>query len=53
MRLPLSVPFRVCGIRPSRMNPNICTTCELSFTTVMRARKVTVDAADLKALAGK
>jgi len=50
MRLPvplrglLSAPFRVCGIRPSRMNPNICTICELSFTTVMRARKVAIDA---------
>ena len=27
----LSVPFRAVGIRPSRMNPNICTICELEF----------------------
>ena len=40
----LSVPFRAFGIRPSRMNPNTCTVCELMFTTVMRARKVTTDA---------
>src|SRR5580700_9791428 len=40
----LSVPFRVFGIRPSRMNPNTCTICELMFTRVMRARKVTIDA---------
>ena len=40
----LSVPFRMVGIRPSKMNPNTCTVCELMFTTVMRARKVTVDA---------
>ena len=40
----LSVPFRAFGIRPSRMNPNTCTICELMFTTVMRARKVTIDA---------
>ena len=40
----VSVPFRLFGIRPSRMNPNICTICELMFTTVMKARKVTVDA---------
>jgi adenylate cyclase len=40
----LSVPFRVFGIRPSRMNPNTCTICEMMFTTVMRARKVTIDA---------
>lgn len=50
MRMPiplrgvLSVPFRVFGIRPSRMNPNTCTICELMFTRVMKARKVTIDA---------
>jgi adenylate cyclase len=40
----LSVPFRAVGIRPSKMNPNICTICELMFAKVMRARKVTIDA---------
>lgn len=40
----LSLPFRAVGIRPSRMNPNTCTICESMFTTVMRARKVTIDA---------
>jgi adenylate cyclase len=40
----LSVPFRALGIRPSKMNPNTCTMCELMFTKVMRARKVTIDA---------
>jgi class 3 adenylate cyclase len=40
----LSLPFRMFGIRPSRMNPNTCTVCELMFTKVMRARKVGVDA---------
>lgn len=39
-----SVPFRMVGIRPSRMNPNTCTVCELMFTTVMQARKVNIDA---------
>jgi adenylate cyclase len=39
-----SMPFRLFGIRPSRMNPNTCTICELMFTTVMKARKVTIDA---------
>jgi adenylate cyclase len=39
-----SVPFRVFGIRPSRMNPNICTICELMFAKVMRKRKITIDA---------
>lgn len=40
----LSAPFRVFGIRPSRMNPNTCTICELMFTRVMRARKIRIDA---------
>jgi class 3 adenylate cyclase len=40
----LSMPFRAFGIRPSRMNPNTCTVCELMFTRVMRSRKITIDA---------
>lgn len=43
LRGPASVPFRMFGIRPSRMNPNTCTICELMFTRVMKARKVTID----------
>ena len=38
------------------MNPNLCTICELSFTKVMRARKVNIDAtilfADLRGYTG-
>jgi class 3 adenylate cyclase len=34
----------VLGIRPSRMNPNTCTICELMFTRIMKARKITIDA---------
>lgn len=50
MRMPvplrgiLSLPFQAVGIRASRMNPNTCTVCELMFTKVMRARKITIDA---------
>jgi adenylate cyclase len=40
----VSMPFRLFGIRRSRMNPNLCTICELMFTKVMRARKITIDA---------
>src|SRR3990170_2549790 len=43
IRGPASIPLRVFGIRPSRMNPNTCTVCELMFTRVMKARKSTVD----------
>ena len=38
-----AVPFRMFGIRPSRMNPNTCTVCELMFTRVMKARNISVD----------
>jgi adenylate cyclase len=52
----LSMPFRAFGVRPSRMNPNTCTICELMFTKVMRARKITIDAtvmfADLRGYTG-
>ncbi|GGC60177.1 adenylate/guanylate cyclase domain-containing protein [Chelatococcus reniformis] len=43
LRGPASLPFRAFGIRPSRMNPNTCTICELMFTRVMKARKIPVD----------
>ena len=39
-----SVPFRAFGIRPSRMNPNTCTICEMMFTRVMKARQVEMEA---------
>lgn len=39
----LSAPFRIFGIRPSRMNPNTCTICELMFTRIMKARKIAID----------
>src|SRR4051812_16097705 len=43
LRGPLSGPFRLFGIRPSRMNPNTCTICEMAFTRVMKARNITTD----------
>ena len=43
LRGPVSLPFRAFGIRPSRMNPNTCTVCELMFTRIMKARMIPVD----------
>lgn len=40
IRGPLSLPLRLFGIRRSRMNPNLCTVCELMFRVVMRRRNV-------------
>jgi class 3 adenylate cyclase len=50
LRLPVplrgvgSLPFRAVGIRPSRMNPNTCTICEMMFERVMKARQIEIDA---------
>jgi class 3 adenylate cyclase len=44
LRGPFSIPFRMVGLRPSRMNPNTCTFCELAFTRIMKARNVIIDA---------
>jgi adenylate cyclase len=44
LRGPLAIPFRIVGLRPSKMNPNTCTFCELAFTRIMKARNVTIDA---------
>src|SRR3954452_10146539 len=40
IRGPLSLPLRLFGIRRSRMNPNLCTVCELMFKVVMRRRNI-------------
>jgi adenylate cyclase len=44
LRGPLSVPYRAFGIKPSRMNPNTCTICEMAFSKIMKARAITIDA---------
>jgi class 3 adenylate cyclase len=44
IRGPLSIPFRMFGIRPSRMNPNLCTICETMFTKVKRRKQITIPA---------
>jgi len=38
------MPFRLFGIKPSRMNPNTCTICEMAFSKVMKSRTITIDA---------
>ncbi|TWS97062.1 adenylate/guanylate cyclase domain-containing protein [Reyranella sp. CPCC 100927] len=40
IRGPLAFPFRVCGITRSKMNPNICTICERSFSFVKKQRHI-------------
>ncbi len=51
-----SAPFRAFGVRPSRMNPNTCTICEMMFEKVMKARQISIDAtvlfADLRGYTG-
>jgi adenylate cyclase len=40
IRGPLAVPFRAFGITRSKMNPNICTICERSFSFVKKQRHI-------------
>jgi adenylate cyclase len=51
-----ATPFRAFGIRPSRMNPNICNICETTFEKRMKARRINIDAtvlfADLRNYTG-
>jgi len=44
IRGPLSIPFKLLGIRISRMNPNLCTVCETMFTRVKRKKQVIITA---------
>ena len=43
----LSLPFKLAGVRISRMNPNLCTLCETKFRSVKKAQQVTVPASVL------
>src|SRR6187549_835764 len=43
----LALPFRICGITRSKMNPNICTICERSFRYVKKQRHISADASIL------
>lgn len=42
IRGPLSVPFKLLGIKKSRMHPNLCTVCESMFTKVMKRKQIPV-----------
>ena len=44
IRGPLSIPFRVLGVKVSRMNPNLCNICETMFTRVKRRKQIIVPA---------
>lgn len=44
IRGPLSLPFRVLGVKVSRMNPNLCNICETMFTKVKRRKQIIVPA---------
>ncbi|MGE0575703.1 MAG: adenylate/guanylate cyclase domain-containing protein [Reyranella sp.] len=40
----LAAPLRAFGIRRSKMNPNLCTICEIMFERTMKARSITLEA---------
>lgn len=40
IRGPMSIPFRLLGLRPSKMNPNICNMCETRFTRIWKTKMI-------------
>jgi adenylate cyclase len=44
IRGPVSIPFRLLGIKTSQMNPNLCTICETMFTKVKRKKQLIIPA---------
>lgn len=44
IRSPLSLPYRLMGIKPSRMHPNLCTICESMFTRVKKNKQIEIEA---------
>lgn len=44
IRGPLSIPFRLFGVKASRMNPNLCTICETMFTKVKHRKQMIIPA---------
>src|SRR4051812_5166895 len=40
----LSWPLRLMGVKPSRMNPNLCNICETMFTKVKKKKQVIIPA---------
>ena len=44
IRGPLSLPFKMFGIKVSQMNPNVCTICETMFTKVKRKKQIVIPA---------
>jgi adenylate cyclase len=44
IRGPLSIPFRLLGIKISQMNPNLCNICETMFTKVKRKKQIIIPA---------
>jgi adenylate cyclase len=44
IRGPLSIPFKLLGIRTSQMNPNLCNICETMFTKVKRKKQIVIPA---------
>jgi adenylate cyclase len=56
IRGPLALPWKMLGVRISRMHPNLCTLCETKFKLLMRVPQVRIAAtilfADLRGYTG-
>lgn len=44
IRGPMSLPFKMVGVRVSRMSPNLCTMCETMFQLLMKTKRLQISA---------
>src|SRR3954470_19214800 len=44
IRGPASLPFKLVGLKSSRMSPNLCTLCETMFQLLMKTKRVQISA---------
>jgi adenylate cyclase len=44
IRGPASLPFKLVGVRVSRMSPNLCTLCETMFQLLMKTKRLQISA---------
>lgn len=40
----MAIPFKLFGMKLSRMNPNLCDTCESHFTDIMKTKQISLPA---------
>jgi adenylate cyclase len=44
IRGPMALPFKLVGVKASRMSPNLCTLCETMFQLLMKTKRIQISA---------